>query len=226
LSQRSGYGSAELRNATMTPEADGEEGLIERALSGDRSALGVLMKQQGPALRRRFAHEIPARWQSLLSIDDLLQETFTDAFLDFPSFVPQGPGALQAWLCALARHNLLNAIQMLEADKRGGNRRRVVAGREGESYVAFYELLGASTTSPSGRVARTEVAAAIDRAVEQLPADYRKVVRMYDLGGASIEEVAAALERSAGAVFMLRARAHRALRRLLGAPASFFSDSP
>jgi DNA-directed RNA polymerase specialized sigma24 family protein len=48
---------------------------------------------------------------------------------------------------------------------------------------------------------------------------------MWDLEGHSVEEVAASLGRSPGAVYMLRARAHRQLAEIMGAPSRFLSGS-
>jgi len=199
--------------------------LINHAVGGDRNALSALLERYGPAVRRRFAHEIPHRWQSLLSLDDLMQETYTDAFLDISEFVPVGDDSFEAWLATIARHNLLNALQMLEAEKRGGNRQRVEVRTGEDSFVALYELLGAVTTTPSREAAGMEARSAIQQVIELLPDDYRRVVRMYDLEGRPMQEVSSSLNRRPGAVFMLRARAHRAMRRLLGNASRFLSGS-
>ncbi len=63
----------------------------------------------------------------------------------------------------------------------------------------------------------------------KLPPDYATVIRLYDLQGKPIAEVAADLGRSEGAVYMLRARTHDRLRELLPGESKFFSavgDSP
>jgi DNA-directed RNA polymerase specialized sigma24 family protein len=85
-------------------------------------------------------------------------------------------------------------------------------------------LLSCSTTSPSGKAAKSEAKAALEQAIDRLPRDYQIVVRLYDIEGHPVEDLASTMKRSAGAVFMLRARAHRALGRLLGAPFKYFSD--
>ncbi len=48
---------------------------------------------------------------------------------------------------------------------------------------------------------------------------------MYDLEGRSVEDVAGALGRTPGAAYMLRARAHRWLREILGRSSDFFGNS-
>ena len=68
-----------------------------------------------------------------------------------------------------------------------------------------------------------EAADAVESTLMQLPPDYATVIRMYDLQGRPIAEVAAEMNRSTGAVHMLRARAHDQLRCLLGTETDFFS---
>jgi DNA-directed RNA polymerase specialized sigma24 family protein len=60
-------------------------------------------------------------------------------------------------------------------------------------------------------------------AIGKLPDVYRQVVEMYDLKGHSADEVATALGRTQGAMFMVRKRAHRLLAELMGAPSRFLS---
>lgn len=198
---------------------------LGRALRGDHDALASLLEQHGPAVRNKLRDQIPRRWQALLSIDDVMQETYTDAFLDIGQFAPRGDGSFERWLTTIARHNLINAIKMLEADKRGGDHHRVGGMAGDDSFVSLYNLLGCTTTTPSREAARIEAKVSLERAIERLPDDYRRVVQMYDLDRNPCDVVAVALHRRPGAVFMLRARAHRALQKLLGAACNYLSDA-
>ncbi len=105
-----------------------DDELLQQACEGDEAALGKLLDRHTPELRRVVAGKLSTRWQSLLSEEDVLQETFTDAFLDIDQFKPGPDSAFLAWLTTLATRNLLDAIRMLEADKRGGRVRRVTPG--------------------------------------------------------------------------------------------------
>jgi len=87
-----------------------------------------------------------------------------------------------------------------------------------------YELLGATSTTPSRIVAGQEAQTLLGSALAELPPDYAKVVRLHDLEGRTGPEVAAAMGRSRGAIFMLLARAHDQLRQSLGSATKFFSQ--
>ena len=205
--------------------AGSDDGLLERAIEGDRRALVTLLETHSPAVRQRFRSRIPRRWQSVLSVDDIVQQTSADAFLNIDRFVPHGPDSFVGWLITLAKCNFLDALKMLEAEKRGGNHRRVEAVDREESCLVLYELLGDSVTTPSQHAARAEACHFLEEMIEQLPETYRLVVQMYDLEGRSIDDVADRLDRSVGATFMLRARAHRRLAELMGRASQYLTGS-
>jgi len=202
-----------------------DQELFAQATGGDVDAVGDLLRRHGPAARRNISGRIPRQWQSVVSEDDVMQQTYADAFRSIGRFEPTADGSFAGWLTSLARCNLRDATKMLEAEKRGGGRRRVEAPCTDESYVALYDLLAASGTTPSRHAAREEARAALKEAIQQLPDAYRTLVQLYDLEGQSIESVAQALNRSPGAVYMLRARAHSRLGEILGGPSDFLSGS-
>lgn len=203
-----------------------EANLLELAVNGDNDALSRLLKQHAASVRRAIGGQIPRRWRSLLFEEDVIQETFADAFHDIRRFDPNGDGSFGGWLSSLAKCNLRDAIRMLEAEKRGGDRKRVEVRLSGDSHAALIELLSSDGTTPSRHAICDEARSVLQQAIRKLPPDYRKVVGMYDLEGENIEKTASALGRSHGAVYMLRARAHDWLRELMGAGTDYFSDSP
>lgn len=203
-----------------TPETE----LVHRAVAGDTEALTELLEREGPVVRQRLEPKIGQVWRAVLDADDVMQVSYMEAFLLIHRFIPEGEGAFRAWLAQIAENNLRDAIKSLERAKRPNPRHRVHGPPGEESFVALVEILGVTNSTPSQQVARGEYQAAIDQALNQLPPDYSRVIRMYDLEGRSASEVAAAMGRSAGAIFMLRARAHDRLRDVLGSSSQFFSS--
>ena len=118
---------------------------------------------------------------------------------------------------------MLDAVRLLEADKRGGGRRAVFSADA--SRAELLDALGAGGPTASRVAATREAVAALEAAVESLPPLQREVVRKYDLEGMSVEEVAGAVGKSTGAVFMLRARAHRALCERMGTVSRYLSGA-
>jgi RNA polymerase sigma-70 factor (ECF subfamily) len=199
--------------------------LLDRAVAGDGEALAQLLERHALEVRRTVSSHIPQRWQAVLSADDVMQETYVDAFLDIGRFDPRGDGAFVAWLVTLARRNLLDALRMLEAAKRGRSHRRVQPTNAHGSLLILFDQLANPGATPSRAVARAEAHLSLREAIERLPASYRMIVELFDLGGQPIENVASALALTVGAVYMRRARAHRQLRDMLGNPSQFLTSA-
>lgn len=191
-----------------------DDALLERAVQGDRDALVKLLESYGPQVRSSITGGISPVWRSTLDEDDVMQVTYTEAFLRIASFKPAGVPSFVAWLKRIADNNLRDAIKGLAADKRPDPRRRLSDDPK-QSFAALYEHLAETSSTPSRAVASAEAVAQLQSALDRLPADYREVVRRCDLSGEPVSDVAAAMKRSPGAVFMLRSRAHEAIRSLM-----------
>lgn len=201
-----------------------ETTLALRAAGGDEAALSTLLEHFSPQLRARLAPKINDAWRSVLEADDVLQVTYLEAFLQIERFAPRGPGSFLAWLTHIAENNLRDAVKGLERAKRPDPRKAVRGPVGDDSYVALVELLGVTNTTPSRNAARGEAHTILDQALAALPPDYEKVIRQMDLQGRGVADVSAELGRTAGAVHMLRARAHDRLKEMLGPGSRFFSQ--
>lgn len=202
-----------------------EAEVVTKAISGDSNALSLLLKERIALLHNLLHGRIPRRWQPVLSVEDVIQETLADAFHDIGRFNPNDHHKLTSWLKNIAECNLRDALRMLEAQKRGGDHRRADPSPAADSRTTLLDVLSASGTTPSKCASDKEALAALEKAIKSLPPDYRRVVQLFDLEGRPIESVAEALGRSRGAVYMLRARAHDWLRESMGDTDNFFSDS-
>lgn len=203
------------------PATDAE--LLTKATTGDQVAMAELLRRQGPVVRGRLASKMSTVWQSALDVDDVMQVTYLEAFMRITSFQPRHEGSFLAWLSLIAENNLRDAVKELGRQKRPNPRNRVQAGAGEDSYVALVEMLGATMTTPSIQAARGELKGALDQALDKLPADYAKVIRMYDLEGRDAAEVGKEIGRSPGAVYMLLARAHDRLKDMMGNESKFFT---
>jgi len=205
--------------------ATSDDVLIAQAIDGDGDALSVLLKRHGSRVRSRLAGKISKRWRSVLTEGDVMQVTYLEAFLDIGQLKRSGAVSFLAWLTKIAEHNMLNAIKALEAEKRPNPRKRVRAPQGEDSFVVLLNLVVGTGTTPSRGAARQENQTALEAAIARLPESYQQVVRLYDLEGRSVAEVAQKLDRSVGAIYMLRTRAHEHLRDLLGPVSNYFTDT-
>lgn len=199
--------------------------LLQQAVEGDATALRVLLEHFGGEVRKRISGRIDKRWRASLDEDDIMQVTYLEAFLHIDQLTARDSASFLAWLTRIAENALRDAIRGLTRQKRPDPARRVLATPGPDSYVGLLECLGVTTTTPSREAARHDAADILQTAVARLPEDYKEVVRLYDLEGRPIAEVAANMGRSVGAVHMLRARAHDRLRQDLGTSSRYFSGS-
>ena len=126
---------------------------------------------------------------------DLAQEVFLRLYVNLREFDASRP--FRPWLYRLATNVCINAI-------RGRKRRPTVQDPE----LLAQRRSNDATGDPAGTAARQDDVAAIQRAVAQLPEDYRAVVVLRYLEDMSCEDVAAAMDIPLGTVktWLFRAR--------------------
>ena len=132
--------------------------------------------------------------------DDLASETFIGVFTGLSGF-SGGEDALRAWVFTIAHRRLVD-------DWRRRSRRPQVADDPGD----LTELLGGDVEDDALVGVGTET---VHKLCAELPDDQRSVLLMRILADLTVEQVAAAMGRSVGAVKALQRRGLRTLRTRL-----------
>jgi RNA polymerase sigma-70 factor (ECF subfamily) len=197
-----------------------DDACVVRAVEGDRGALESLLRGIGPSIRSQV--EIDRRWRASLDAEDVMQVTYLEAFLRIGTLRARSIDGFRGWLARIAQNNLRDALRTLQRDKRpdGGGRRRATRGTQNSTETLIGTLLDEDPTAGSVAAIR-ETMACLQEALKSLPESYRRVVDELDLAERSVSDVAVELEKSPGAVHMLRSRAHDRLRELLAARGGF-----
>jgi RNA polymerase sigma factor (sigma-70 family) len=190
-----------------------EDPRVVAATGGDVEALERLLREHGPRVAARLS--IDPRWARVLEVADVMQVTYLEAFLRVRGLRARTAEGFIAWLGRCAENNLRDAVRELSRQKRPDAHGRVTRGAGGTAQTLLAGLAGSEATA-GGLAAGREAVARLRAAIEALPESYARVVREVDLAERPVAEVAAVLGRSAGAVHMLRSRAHDRLRELLG----------
>jgi len=180
--------SAEKDVATETPG--------QRARRFEQDALPYLGQMYTRALRMT---------RNPTDAEDLVQETFTRAYISFEQFEP-GTN-LKAWLHRILTNTFITGCR---------KRRRELAAT---SAIEDWQLACAAGTASSGlNAADAEVLAhmpdpRVKRALQQLPENLRVIVYLADVEGYAYREIAGLMGTPIGTVM---SRLHRARRRLRG----------
>ncbi len=194
--------------------------LVSRAVAGDEAALTGLLETHGLEVRIALERSYHRRLKGEVDLDDVMQVTYLEAFLRIRDFVPVGPQAFRSWLKRIAENNIRDAIR--KTNGVGHPRRVGISASDVTSGCGGVDPV-ACTGSPSRSAGRDDASRLLEDALQQLPDDYERVIRLYDLKGLSGPEVARVMGRSHGAVKMLAARARDRLGELLGSGSKYFS---
>jgi RNA polymerase sigma-70 factor, ECF subfamily len=179
-----------------SPEADA---LVRDAINGDADAFATLFRVTLPSVYRYLF----GRCGDAALAEDLAQDSYMRAMRAVRSSFTGGSSEFVAWLIRIARNRFLDHV------KSGRVRWEVVVE---ETPVTL-----ASGGDPEVEALSTIEGADLKRALEQLTPDQGEVLLMRFFQGLAINEVAAATDRTEGAVKALQFRALRALARILAA---------
>ena len=162
--------------------SENEAELVARAVAGEDQALERLLLEHHDSLRWKLAGEVPASMRGFLCDEDILQQTYVEAFRSIRSFEPKGDRSFRAWLIAIAQHRLHDAIKAHRAAKRGGGQPGLnLPEAVGDSIDELIDLLAGPKGTPSQSVARHEAARAVHAALASLDADHRRVIQLRHL---------------------------------------------
>ncbi len=202
------------------------QSLIEQACSGDRPALERLLISHTNQLRDHLARGLPARLQSTVAVEDVVQEALTQAFLRIELLRDSSPEAFATWLKTIGDMTLVDFIRKEDAQKRGGQfrRRRLTSDSVSDSLVDLIEKLPSEAVTASRAVARQEGIAALQVAIAGLADDQRQAIQLHLLEGQTLEETAQAMGRSTGAVRGLVHRAKENLGQAMGRASVWLSQ--
>ena len=190
---------------------------LPAARAGSIEALGQALEQFRRYLLRIAERELDPQLRAKGGASDLVQLTFLEAQRDFARFHGDSAPELRAWLRRLLVDNLAN----FERRYRGTAKRRVtreVALDPGSSSPSPESGAYATGPSPSAEAMAHERAQTLQRALDQLPEDYRRVITLRHHEQHSFEEIGKLMERSPEAARKLWSRAVERLRQELGTP--------
>ena len=141
--------------------------------------------------------------------EDVLQAAYASALRAIGSF--EGRSTLTTWLTRITINEAL-------ARRRVQERRRKHLEAEGVQVLETYReqlARGSSAPSPEAEAAREQLRAILERAIADLPVNFRTVFVLHEIEGVSVEDAAQTLDIPTGTVKTRLMRARRKLQQAL-----------
>lgn len=197
--------------------------LLDAARSGQDDAFGKLFETFRRHLLLVAHEELPPALRGKLGASDLVQETAVDARRDFPAFRGASAEECFAWLRAILRNNVVDAV------RRYGTSQKRAAGLEVSltSPIGRREgaMLEAAHGLPDGSAIRREDAGLLAAAMGRLSSDHQTVLRLRYWEGLSFVEIGGRMGRSPDAVRKLWYRAVERLQEEMSTELAAREDS-
>jgi RNA polymerase sigma-70 factor (ECF subfamily) len=187
--------------------------LLQEVRAGDRLAFEELLARHRPFLHHLIEVRLDPHLRARVDPSDVVQETQLEAFRRLQDYLARAPMPFRLWLRKTACERLL----ALQRHHLGAARRAVgreVPLPEASSLQVAQQLLAGGST-PSQRLGRAELAAAVRRALGRLSAGDREVLLLRNLEMLSNQEVAHVLAIDPATASQRYGRALLRLRKLL-----------
>ena len=187
-----------MENATSTYD------LLARIDQGDESAFTTLFERYQKRLALLIHYKLKPDLRRMADVEDVLQETFLEAFRDLKQFRYQKPGGFLGWLSRIADHVIADTARFHGRHKRRADlvRFRSEGNPDGPEPV--------DSATPSRLLAEKEGLQTLIQKLDKLPEDYRRAILLAKVEGLSNAEMAEQMGRTREAAALLL---HRAIKR-------------
>lgn len=177
---------------------DPDRALVERAQQGDLRAFELLVVKY----QRRIERLIARMLRDVDLVADVAQETFLRAYRALPDF--RGDSAFYTWLYRIAVNTAKKFLLELKHDPTVSE--SFLANDE-DDETSWRKNEQTTDEGPESILAAKEIAAVVNAAMDDLPADLKQAVTLREIEGLSYEEIATAMNCPVGTV---RSRIFRA----------------
>jgi RNA polymerase sigma factor (sigma-70 family) len=183
--------------------------LVERARSGDQRAFFELANRHRAGVERLIRPI--TRSASSDEIEDLVQESLTKAFLHINSYSDEY--AFSTWLYRIATNHAIDFLRRRKLNAFSINATQI-PGAVSEDEQREYEISDSSWV-PDDVMLADERTRLIEEAIEKLPDNYKKIIKLRHNDDMEYDQIAKVLNLPMGTVKVHLHRARAALAKLL-----------
>lgn len=181
-----------------------DRALVERILGGERDLFTTLVSRYEKRLVN-YVYRITHRYEDA---HDLAQEIFVKVYLALDRYDPKYQ--FSTWLFRIAQNSAIDALRKKSIAE------VPLARQTDEEPTGKEREFADDGISPYRALKNKQLSAAIDKAVEQLPVDYRELIQLRHFAELSYEEIASMKKLPLGTVKNKLFRARNLLKESLG----------
>ena len=184
--------------------------LVRRAREGDQLAFNDLVKRHRHGVERLIRPMV--RSASSDELEDLVQEALTKAMLHLTSYSEEY--AFSTWLYRIATNHAIDYLRRRKLNAFSISAPPPMTSSRQEEEGREYEIRDDSWV-PDDVMLAGERTALIEAAIEELPENYKKIIRLRHNEDMEYEEIARVLQLPMGTVKVHLHRARAALAKML-----------
>ncbi|HEY3874521.1 MAG TPA: sigma-70 family RNA polymerase sigma factor [Candidatus Kapabacteria bacterium] len=187
-----------------------DKALVQRARTGDQMAYNELVKRHKHGVERLIRPMV--RTASSDEVEDLVQEALTKAMLHLNSY--SDDYAFSTWLYRIATNHAIDYLRRKKLNAFSISAPPASFGGKSDEEGKEYEISDSSWI-PEDVMLSGERTALIEQAIDQLPENYKRIIRLRHNDDLEYEEIANVLKLPMGTVKVHLHRARAALARML-----------
>jgi len=172
--------------------------LVQRTVAGDQRAYGLLVLKY----QRRIQRLIGRMVRDVDLVEDISQETFVRAYRALHQF--RGDAQFYTWLYRIAVNTAKKFLLELKHDPTVSES---FLASEDDDETSWRKNEQTTNEGPESILAAKEIAAVVNAAMDDLPAELKQAVTLREIEGLSYEEIATVMDCPVGTV---RSRIFRA----------------
>lgn len=183
--------------------------LLQQVRSGDSIALGCVLERYRPFLLQIANDTLNPPLKQKVGASDVVQQSLLEAGQSICSFDGDSPDALAGWLRRILLNNVANLRRHFLAKKRNIHREVRLVGSDSTAYRIDGLI---ASPLPTDDLRHQEEILSVERALNQLPADYRMIIQLRGCDKKTFQEIGDLIGRSPDAARKLWGRAVEALK--------------
>lgn len=187
-----------------------DKALVRQARNGDQRAYSELVKRHKRGIERLIRPIV--RSSSSDEVEDLVQEALTKAFLHLDSYSEEY--AFSTWLYRIAQNHAIDHLRRKKLAMFSISAPPANYDHKSEDDSKEFEITDSSWV-PEQVMLAEERTSLIEEAIEQLPENYKRIIKLRHNDDMEYEDIAKVLKLPMGTVKVHLHRARAALAKLL-----------